>query len=284
MIITIPQGRGKDYEQFSYPAGELQVRFNKEQLKRFEQAADKNETFFLVANIRNGNDIMELCLLSSALDDFIGYLPRKILVLPYLPYSRADRRFTKGDCFGLDVLAGVLRGGAYFDEVRTLDPHSKVSSLINRLNDISPKPIIDKVATEINSKSLAVVLPDEGALRYGLQGRDIFQCSKIRDPQMGKLLGFDVPNIEGYDSILIVDDICDGGGTFIGIAEKLPKDVKKYLYTTHGIYSKGYDGLFKYFNYLFCSDSFNHSLVASRFILKQYPCLPLLIPEEFKNG
>jgi ribose-phosphate pyrophosphokinase len=71
-------------------------------------------------------------------------------------------------------------------------------------------------------------------------------CSKKRDPLTGHLSGFEIknynpnPNADGQD-LLIVDDICDGGGTFVGLAKELRKAGAKkvYLYVTHGIFSKG---------------------------------------------
>jgi ribose-phosphate pyrophosphokinase len=58
----------------------------------------------------------------------------------------------------------------------------------------------------------------------------------------GKLSGFKVfaESLAGK-TCFIVDDICDGGGTFIGVAEELRKlnAVKIILVISHGIFSKG---------------------------------------------
>ena len=60
------------------------------------------------------------------------------------------------------------------------------------------------------------------------------------------------------DDCVIVDDICDGRRTFIGIAQELKKknagDI--YLCVTHGIFSYGFDELKKYFKKIYCTDSF----------------------------
>lgn len=44
----------------------------------------------------------------------------------------------------------------------------------------------------------------------------------------------------GRTIALIVDDICDGGGTFVGLAKELRAAgaTRVYLYVTHGIFSK----------------------------------------------
>lgn len=92
-----------------------------------------------------------------------------------------------------------------------------------------------------------IYFPDKGAKeRYTTRGQ-LDQCNvlfgeKVRDPNTGKLSGFQFKSGEKKsDSIIIFDDLCDGGGTFLGHLEVLKQMGYKYigLYTTHGVYSKG---------------------------------------------
>jgi len=55
-----------------------------------------------------------------------------------------------------------------------------------------------------------------------------------------------------------VDDICDGGGTFIGLAKALKQKNagNLYLAVSHGIFSKGFNELNKHFTKIFTTDSF----------------------------
>jgi ribose-phosphate pyrophosphokinase len=55
-----------------------------------------------------------------------------------------------------------------------------------------------------------------------------------------------------------VDDICDGGGTFIGLVDALKKKNAGdlYLAVSHGIFSKGFDELTGSFKTIFTTDSF----------------------------
>ncbi|MAX71916.1 MAG: hypothetical protein CMC76_12600 [Flavobacteriaceae bacterium] len=64
-------------------------------------------------------------------------------------------------------------------------------------------------------------------------------------------------DLQGKDC-LIVDDICDGGGTFIGLAKELKKHNagNLYLAVSHGIFSKGLEELNQYFTKIFTTDSF----------------------------
>jgi ribose-phosphate pyrophosphokinase len=250
------------YEKFYYPAGEMQVRFHPEQLKRIAKA----DLLDVTATIKNADAIMELALVTDALKSSVkGLRKPPTLKLDYLPYGRADRRFVDGDCFGLKVFGQIISGLGYLT-VETIDVHSLVAAEYLPIKNIDPLPFIKKAIRIIGKKDLTILLPDKGAARYNLKSLKlpIVQADKIRDPQTGKLSGFQVPQIKTA-KVLIVDDICDGGGTFIGIADALDRLVvenellgenalpllKKYLYTTHGIYSKGLDELRKRFQKLF---------------------------------
>jgi phosphoribosylpyrophosphate synthetase len=74
---------------------------------------------------------------------------------------------------------------------------------------------------------------------------------KVRDQTTGNIMGIKLVDDTDLDSlngkrVLIVDDICDGGRTFIEAAKVLYENgvSSVSLYTSHGIYSKGLDILF----------------------------------------
>ena len=64
--------------------------------------------------------------------------------------------------------------------------------------------------------------------------------------------------MEAFNKCLIIDDICDGGGTFIGLAKELKQKNAGdlYLAVSHGIFSKGLEALNTYFTKLYTTDSF----------------------------
>ena len=63
-------------------------------------------------------------------------------------------------------------------------------------------------------------------------------------------------DVSGRDC-LIVDDICDGGRTFIELAKEIRKQTNLpiYLIVTHGIFSAGFEQLNEYFAGIFCTNS-----------------------------
>lgn len=238
----------KSYTSFSYPGGEKQVRLTQPALFKLAYS----DEVFVVARITSG-EIMELALLADAVhENFSG---KSTLILPYLPYARADRRFTDGDCHGLKVF-GSLIDSLGFDRVVTLDAHSRhARRLISNLTNVSPAPLV-KAVLDLLPKDTVVLYPDEGAsTRYGIEGVEYITASKVRDPKTGELSGFKVSeNINDYKNVLIVDDICDGGGTFAGIAKEINPVINLNLYVTHGIFSKGLTPLVD-FKRIFTTDS-----------------------------
>ncbi len=73
-------------------------------------------------------------------------------------------------------------------------------------------------------------------------------ATKNRDSYTGRITNIKLNHTKVKDQkILIVDDICDGGGTFCMLADQLYKKGAKEvnLFTTHGIFSKGLKPLYE---------------------------------------
>ncbi len=85
---------------------------------------------------------------------------------------------------------------------------------------------------------------------------------KQRNVETGELEGFGFeylpPNTK---RALIVDDICDGGGTFLGLGSRIKELFPKValdLYTTHGYYTQGMVKLKEMFMEIITTDSVIH--------------------------
>lgn len=173
------------------------------------------------------------------------------LFLPYVPYARADRHMVDRDAFGLQVFARVLNS-YNFDKVVVMDPHSDVApGIINNCKVITQAEVIstDPVTSWFCTKNYLLVAPDAGSLKKigkvsAMLKRDVVVLGKDRNVADGRItntriLG-DSSVVSGRDCI-IVDDICDGGGTFIAAAEALYAAGANTieLFVTHGIFSRG---------------------------------------------
>ena len=99
-------------------------------------------------------------------------------------------------------------------------------------------------------KEAILVSPDAGANKKvfefaKLHGyKRVVRADKVRDVSTGEILSTQVFSEHvGNADFLMLDDICDGGRTFIELARELRKLTtgKIFLYVTHGIFSKGGD-------------------------------------------
>lgn len=212
--------------------------------------------------IQSFNDIGTLLLAVNALKN-MG-VKTLHLVLPYFPAARQDRLMTSGEPLSVKVYADIINS-QNFDSVQIFDPHSDVTpALLNNCKTIDNHLFINKIIKKLSTE-IVLISPDGGALKKiyklaaYLKDYPVVECSKSRDVQTGKLSGFKVytEDLQGKDC-LIVDDICDGGNTFIGLAEqlKLKNAGKLYLAISHGIFSKGFNHLFSHFDKIFTTDSF----------------------------
>lgn len=224
----------------------------------------------IYADIYSSDDLLDLLLAKNALDEMRGAHEAHLWVR-YLSYSRQDRHTYPGTAHSLKVF-GSLLNTCNFSTVTTWDVHSdKAFECINNLVNISPEMLITRrpngLLLHLNGPDAVLVRPDEGAeirtngirARFDYLQEDVIRCIKKRDPTNGKLLGFKITNpsdISGATAI-ITDDICDGGGTFLGVADELRKlnPAKIILYVTHGIFSKGLEVFRGHIDEVYSTDS-----------------------------
>jgi hypothetical protein len=87
-----------------------------------------------------------------------------------------------------------------------------------------------------------ILFPDASAERRfaGLiPGIPTVTCLKQRDQITGQIVRHEIPPIAAGSKILILDDLCDGGRTFLEAAEFIPEPRHCDLYITHGVFSNG---------------------------------------------
>ena len=205
----------------------------------------------ITAHLKCNSGFMALAQLKSILD--YNVKAPSILTMPYVPYGRYDRRMKELDSQSLKIFSNMLNA-LNFDVVVISDPHSYVTeNSIDNCSVITQVELLGRlsVSTFFNERFTGIVSPDLGATNKAEEVSKLFnlpliRCLKNRDKDTGKLLSFEViDNVQLNSNLLIVDDICDGGGTFIGTAKALKEAGASTvsLYTTHGIYSKGVDPL-----------------------------------------
>lgn len=208
--------------------------------------------------LENSNDIMALLLLSSMVSI-------SELTIYYLPYARQDRKF-KSEPLSLKVMANLINS-MNIPLVFLVNPHSDVASaLINNSVVITQKECASNLVTLL--KNCVLVAPDAGAYKkLDYTDRELAFASKSRDNNGNPKIVSIVGEVQDKDC-LILDDICDGGRTFIELAKKLKEAGanKLYLYTTYGIYSNGLEGLLEYYTEIYYTKKINCTLEHERLI------------------
>ena len=174
---------------------------------------------------------------------------------------------TRGESLSSKVYADLINDLG-LDDVAIFDPHSEVvPALLDRCTVVQNHGFIAEVLKRLPQRPL-LVSPDSGALKkiHGLSkalgGLPVLECGKSRDVRTGALSGFTVPEADlNGQPCLIVDDICDGGGTFLGLADALRSRNAGplFLAVSHGIFSKGTSALLEKFDRLFTTDSIRSS-------------------------
>lgn len=165
----------------------------------------------------------------------------KNLYISYLPYARQDKVIANDKTFALLTFSKILNN-MDFASVKILDAHSNVCDLIiNKYKEVKPTEYIDN--TLMILKPDVICFPDKGAAtRYSwISFPNKVFAEKTRNQLTGELTGCILHGEVKDKNVLIVDDICDGGGTFVACAKTLKEAGAKSinLYTTHGLYTKG---------------------------------------------
>jgi ribose-phosphate pyrophosphokinase len=247
------------FEVRKYPAGEPHVVLRPGTITAFPSSV-------MCANVRDWNDLVVLVIADDIMRrNFAGRAPQ--WVIPYFPFSRHDRRNDKKDSCPLHFALKLVEGL----DITTIDPHSDVSAQLNHI----PQSMVVRQAvySGILQNIHHVIIPDAGASKKAYSWLRMFhdvnvlQGLKHRDPATGALSGFelvgDITHLhEG--TILVVDDICDGGGTFIGLMEEIPwTEYRANLLVTHGLFTKGVDELKKTFDKIITLDVYRQEGVET---------------------
>lgn len=252
----------------TFSGGEVQIEFKKSEFHK--TSAD----YTLDARDYN-NDLMAIAQAKSIYDKQMPHAT-SYLKIPYMPYSRHDREMAADGYHGSNALKifGKFINSLDFDNVITFDPHSDVcEAVIDNLHIETNLSLVEKALkySDITFSTIHVAIPDVGASKkiyelvkfLKLKGFDkkivLHQCEKHRDPATGNITHTSIPaslsQLPENTSVVIIDDICDGGRSFIEIA-KLAPYLSWELVVTHGIFSKGLPVLLEHFDYIYTTDSF----------------------------
>lgn len=255
------------YELIQFSGGEPHVKVRP--LKLYDEV-------YIAARLRTPEEFMSLLAMVDACK---RAYPEAMITckIPYIPGGRQDR-YLNGEALTVKIYTEILNN-AGIDKIITWDPHSEVqTALLDMEVEVMPGLVLATQAirrvSEKYSQMPLIVFPDTGAKKKYVSQYASFlfdipetkpwyiTADKNRDMKTGKITGFRL--LDDYDfsdgrPVIIVDDICDGGGTFIGLGEELKRQGADniYLYITHGIFSKGFKDLRRVFNHIYTTRSWS---------------------------
>lgn len=234
-----------------FPSGEIGGNFSEDFVKFTERNAGKIDNVIITVQGYDKDTLFALALAKDAVDSLVPQKSAmKTVVFGFLPNARYDRHMFKGDAAALKVFANLVNAMG-FDAVCALDPHSNVAeNLFKCFQSMKQKGVAVHFASDPRIDFL--VAPDAGAAKKTEDtakevDKPYITMSKVRNLKTGEITGMRIlDDVDLTDkTVMILDDICDGGRTFVEAAKHLREAGAKRveLYVTHGIFSKGVENL-----------------------------------------
>lgn len=252
---------GLRYDITEFPGGERS--YNVEPTELYNDG----EVVRVYCMFQSSDDIVDLMLITNAIRYKLGNVPI-MLTIPYFPAARADRVMVEGESFGLQVYAQMIKSCG-FSKIKVYDPHSDVLTGMfepGQLEVIEQYLCLDFPFHDYDAENSCIVAPDAGAVKKAFKVAKearlpLIEAAKKRDVATGKILktSIDRNDCLRYNNFIVVDDICDGGRTFIELAKAI-KEINPYaklhLSVTHGLFTKGKDELLQYFDSVYSTFDF----------------------------
>lgn len=254
----------------TFPGGEVGVNVNTGSLDAWNPQAANVKYIDLFAKIQNSDQLMAMFLATDALRRVYPYA--KIdLTIPYFPYARQDRVCNAGEALSVKVMATLINAMKY-DSVTVVDPHSPVLvAALDKVFVVEQSRAFQKIKQDWHNWT--IIAPDAGAAKKTEEfaklvgAKNVLYFSKNREMSTGRITGMKMLNPEiltGVDKLLVLDDICDGGRTFVELAQVFDVLDSKgqhinynrlELAVTHGIFSKGVSVLTYVYDHVYTTDT-----------------------------
>jgi len=229
-------------------------------------------TVSIISRLNSFKDLEIIISANQALREF-SYVENVKLNVPYFLGARSDRKFEAGTSNYLKTVICPIINAQNFSRVTVLDPHSDVlEACLNNYHKHNNHRLVKFALTAIDNKSgaqsrICLVSPDAGAYKKIFDVAKEFNidriitANKVRDLRTGKILRTEIPTLDQHEDLkyVIIDDICDGGRTFIELAKAIKgsrPSAKVYLVVTHGIFSAGFKELSQYFEGIYTTNSY----------------------------
>jgi len=191
------------------------------------------------------DNLMELLITMDALRR--ASARRVTAVIPYFGYARQDRKAGSRTPISAKLVANLITE-AGFDRVLTMDLHAgQIQGFFDiPVDNLFAAPLFSRdIKQRFAGRPLMIVSPDVGGVVRARAIATRLNCDlaiidKRRDRAGTSQVMNVIGDVRGKDCIL-VDDICDSGGTLCNAADALARSGAKStsVYVTHGVLSGG---------------------------------------------
>jgi ribose-phosphate pyrophosphokinase len=169
-----------------------------------------------------------------------------------------------------------------WNHIVTVDAHSDLFSMyVDNSEDIQ--------MVLSNESYDTIIFPDKGAAtRYNVFHANKIIGNKVRDQKTGWITHYELQGTP-KGKCLVLDDLCDGGMTFLKLAESISCD-ELHLHVTHGLFSKGVEELLKWYDKIYTTNSCWGNIIQSGHIEEGLAAEAKMCPrmrqmyEAFKSG
>jgi len=205
------------YQRIKYPDGGVYAKITDFTNPVIVEKINSYEDLFFIRSIKDvcdNNDINDVQL-----------------IIPCFFQQQHDRRFNENESFEVKLVADFINS-CNFSKVHIFHPHSDVTgALINNFRKIDNSGFIINVLNDIKQRTEntpILLSTDGGSYKWINKLADVIEfkgevygASKARNPETHQLVQLIDRDDFGGKDILIVDDLCVFGGTFIGLGNML---------------------------------------------------------------
>lgn len=235
-----------DYSVSRFPDGEVQITLSE---------IDHKDEVRIYCRITSAEELFILGQVCDILRRHGMYFTIHIF---YLMGMRMDRVMDFNRPFTLSIVCSLLDNlGA--DVIEVFSPHSREWERFFKHTHVAEMFVSTRDYPSKDNYQL--VYPDKGARSRYIACKDNIFGTKVRDLETGRIvsIGIENPEIIGDRPLLIMDDLCDGGGTFVGVAEAIRKvkpDAVINISVDHMVNPRGIENLSKNFNHVWFTNSY----------------------------
>ncbi len=255
--VKLFSGTGSKYlaekiaKKFGQPLGKVNIqRFSDGEIGvEFEESIRGRFVFLIQSTFAPTDNLMEMLLMIDAANRASAY--KVIAVIPYYGYARQDRKDRPRVAIGSKLVANMLvAAGA--DRIVTMDLHApQIQGYFDiPVDHLDSSAIFIPYIESLNLKNLTFAAPDVGSANRIREIATYFECEMVicdkHRKRANEIASMVVIGDVTDRDIILIDDICDTGGTLTKSAalmiEKGARSVRALC--THPVLSgKAYENI-----------------------------------------